>query len=132
MRETLSQYNDENLKGIIAEARKILDEREKQRKDETIRRIRSLAAEAGLTIDVKGNAEKTRTPKQETIVKENFTLRAGDISPAFFIDRQELYSERLALAVDVALFRAGRGCPCIRWTRLDLFDTIGAAVKLEF
>ena len=53
MRETLKQRSDADLKAIIADAQSILDERDKQRKDEAMRQIRAIAAEHGLSIEAK-------------------------------------------------------------------------------
>ena len=65
MKETLKQYSDDDLKGLIAEARVILEARDKERKEEAMRRIRSIAAEHGLSIEARRPANKRgRRPRR--------------------------------------------------------------------
>lgn len=62
MRETLKQRSDDDLKAIIADAQSILDERDKQRKDEAMRQIRAIAAEHGLSIEARKTGKKRGRP----------------------------------------------------------------------
>ena len=62
MKETLKQHSDDDLKGLIAEARVILEARDKERKEEAMRRIRSIAAEHGLSIEARRPANKRGRP----------------------------------------------------------------------
>jgi hypothetical protein len=64
MRENLKQYKDHDLKGIILEAQKLLDERDRQRKEDAMKRIRAMAAEVGLAVEVKGPKKKRGRPSQ--------------------------------------------------------------------
>ena len=64
MRETLNQYSDENLKAIIKGAQNILDERDKQRKSEAMRKIRAIASEHGLSIEAKKPGKKRGRPRK--------------------------------------------------------------------
>lgn len=66
MRETLKQYSDENLKAIIKDAQSVLDGRDKQRKDEAMRKIRAIAAEHGLSIEAKKPGKKRGRPRKTT------------------------------------------------------------------
>ncbi|HKJ74231.1 MAG TPA: hypothetical protein VKA19_08965 [Alphaproteobacteria bacterium] len=60
MKETLEQYDDGGLRAIIAQAQEILDARDRERKAETARRIRALASEAGLSVEVKRQKKRGR------------------------------------------------------------------------
>lgn len=64
MRENLKQYKDDDLKGIILEAQKLLDERDRQRKEEAMKRIRAMASEVGLAVEVRGPRKKRGRPSK--------------------------------------------------------------------
>ena len=62
MKDTLKQYNDDDLNSLIAEARTILNARDKQRKEDAMRQIRSIAAAHGLAIEARKPAKKRGRP----------------------------------------------------------------------
>jgi len=67
MKENLKQYSDDDLKDLITEAQTILQARDKQRKEEAMRQIRSIAANHGLSIEARRPAKRRgRPPKGET------------------------------------------------------------------
>lgn len=70
MTGNLEEYDDQGLKDLIAEAEKVLAERERRRKDETVRRIRALADEAGLSVEVKARKKRGR-PRKKSADKGN-------------------------------------------------------------
>lgn len=68
MKDTLKQYSDDQLKAVIAAARDLLEERDRQRKDEAARRIREIAAASGLTVAVKTRKKRGRPAGSKTTV----------------------------------------------------------------
>ena len=66
MKETLNQYSDENLKAIITDAQNILDERDRKRKEDAMRQIRSIAAAHGLSIEAKKPGKKRGRPRKSS------------------------------------------------------------------
>lgn len=65
MYEQLYQYSDEELLALIELAKEILIERDKQYKQETMRKIRELAADAGLSVQVKSKRRYKKRTKIE-------------------------------------------------------------------
>ena len=65
MYEQLYQYSDEELLALIELAKEILSERDKQYKQETMRKIRELAADAGLSVQVKSKRRYKKRTKIE-------------------------------------------------------------------
>ena len=65
MYEQLYQYSDEELLALIELAKEILSERDKQYKQETMRKIRELAADAGLSVQVKSKRKYKKRTKIE-------------------------------------------------------------------
>ncbi len=59
----LSEYSDEQLKETISTAKKILKDRDNSRKKETLAKIKKMAQEAGLDIEVKKAAPKKKRTK---------------------------------------------------------------------
>lgn len=53
MYEQLEHYSDEELLELISQAKEILHRRDKEYKQETMRKIRELAADAGLSVQLK-------------------------------------------------------------------------------
>jgi hypothetical protein len=64
MKETLKQYSDDDLKGLIAEAQAILRARDKHRKEDALRQIRAIASAHGLSIEAKTPAKKRGRPSR--------------------------------------------------------------------
>ena len=54
MLEQLENYTDDQLMAIITQAHKVLDQRDRERRNEAAKRIRQLAAEVGLSVESKG------------------------------------------------------------------------------
>ena len=65
MYEQLKNYSDEELLALIELAKEILSERDKQYKQETMRKIRELAADAGLSVQVKSKRKYKKRTKIE-------------------------------------------------------------------
>ena len=66
MNEQLKHYSDEELLALISDAKEILHERDKLQKQEAMKQIRALAAEAGLSVQLKGKRKrKPKTPRQQ-------------------------------------------------------------------
>ena len=64
MKDQLKQFKDDELKGFIVEAQRLLEERDRQRKEEAMKRIRAMAAEVGLAVEVKGPKKKRGRPSK--------------------------------------------------------------------
>jgi hypothetical protein len=63
MYEQLKNHSDEELLALIQLAKEILSERDKQYKQETMRKIRELAADAGLAVQIKSKRKYTKRTK---------------------------------------------------------------------
>jgi len=66
MNEPLNHYSDEELLALIVQAKDILDQRDKEYKQETMRKIRELAADAGLSVQLKSKRKYKKRTKEET------------------------------------------------------------------
>ncbi|TQE99609.1 MAG: hypothetical protein FKY71_07780 [Spiribacter salinus] len=66
MMMNLEEYDDDGLKALIAEAETVLAERERRRRDETVRQIRALAEDAGLAVEVKPRKKRGRPRKKKS------------------------------------------------------------------
>lgn len=66
MYEQLYQYSDEELLALIVQAKEILDQRDKEYKQETMRKIRELAANAGLSVQLKSKRKYKKRTQEET------------------------------------------------------------------
>ena len=63
MNESLNHYSDEELLALITQAKEILHQRDKAYKQETMRQIRELAADAGLSVQLK--SKRKSKPRKE-------------------------------------------------------------------
>lgn len=63
MNEPLNHYSDEELLALITQAKEILHQRDKEYKQETMRKIRELAADAGLSVQLK--SKRKYKPRKE-------------------------------------------------------------------
>ena len=63
MYEQLNNYSDEELLALIELAKEILSKRDKEYKQETMRKIRELAAAAGLAVQIKSKRKYTKRTK---------------------------------------------------------------------
>lgn len=71
MNEHLHNLTDEELTRLITEAKQILHERDKAYKRETMAKIRAMAAEAGLTVNLKSRRKaKPRPQKSQEVQHE--------------------------------------------------------------
>ena len=65
MNDQLNHYSDEELLALISDAKEILHERDKQQKQEAMKQIRALAAEAGLSVQLKGKRKRKPKTRQQ-------------------------------------------------------------------
>jgi hypothetical protein len=63
MNEPINHYSDEELLALITHAKEILHQRDKEYKQETMRKIRELAADAGLSVQLK--SKRKYKPRKE-------------------------------------------------------------------
>jgi hypothetical protein len=63
MNESLNHYSDEELLALITQAKEILHQRDKEYKQETMHKIRELAADAGLSVQLK--SKRKYKPRKE-------------------------------------------------------------------
>jgi hypothetical protein len=54
MLDQLENYTDDQLMALITQAHKVLDQRDRERRNEAAKQIRQLAAEVGLSVEIKG------------------------------------------------------------------------------
>ena len=66
--DDLRSKSDEELRLLAEESRKLLEEREKEKKRKAIEAIRKIAAEHDLSVDIKDKPRRRRgrPPKKET------------------------------------------------------------------
>ena len=64
MLEQLENYTDDQLMAIITQAHKVLDQRDRERRNEAAKRIRQLAAEVGLSVEIKGAKKRRGRPRK--------------------------------------------------------------------
>lgn len=79
MNEQLNHYSDEELIALIAQAKEILHQRDKEHKQDTMRKIRELAADAGLSVQLKSKRKykKRSKPDEESNDDQRDNQNAG-------------------------------------------------------
>ncbi|MBE0613797.1 MAG: H-NS histone family protein [Burkholderiales bacterium] len=60
MKDQLDKMSEEQLKTLIADAQALLNKREQEKKKAALDQIRKLAAQAGMTVAVKGKGRPGR------------------------------------------------------------------------
>lgn len=67
MLNQLENYTDDQLLALITQAHKVLDQRDRERRNEAAKQIRQLAAEVGLAVEIKGAKKRRGRPRKSSV-----------------------------------------------------------------